>query len=73
VLHGYWHARSLDYIGSGRAHLWLRLPGDLVFIIFGAIPFVIASIKSYFGVRAHELEERHLDAQARSIGTIRHS
>ena len=55
VQHGYWHARSLDYIGSGRSHLieWLRLPGDLVFIIFGAIPLVIASIKGYFGVRAH--------------------
>ncbi len=55
VQHGYWHARSLDYIGSGRAHLieWLRLPGDLVFIIFGAIPLVIVSIKGYLGVRAH--------------------
>ena len=55
VQHGYWHARSLDYIGSGRSHLieWLRLPGDLVFIIFGAIPLVIASIKGYLGVRTH--------------------
>jgi len=52
--HGYWHARSLDYIGSERARLieWLRLPGDLVFIIFGAVPLVIASIKGYLGVRA---------------------
>ena len=31
---------------------WMRLPGDLVFIIFGSIPLVIASIKAYFGVRA---------------------
>ena len=55
VQHGYWHARSLEYIGSGRARLieWLRLPGDLVFIIFGAIPLVIASIKGYLGVRTH--------------------
>ena len=54
VQHGYWHARSLDYVGSERSHLieWLRLPGDLVFIIFGAIPLVVASIKGYFGVRA---------------------
>ena len=52
--HGYWHARSLDYIGSERAHLmeWLRLPGDIVFIVFGAIPLVIATIKSYLGVRS---------------------
>ena len=54
VQHGYWHARSLDYIGSERSRLleWLRLPGDLVFIIFGAVPLVIASIKGYFGLPA---------------------
>jgi len=54
IQHGYWHARSLDYIGSQRSRLieWLRLPGDLVFIIFGAVPLVIASIKGYLGVRA---------------------
>lgn len=54
VQHGYWHARSLDYLGSERARLieWLRLPGDLVFIIFGAVPLVIAAIKGYLGVRA---------------------
>ena len=54
VQHGYWHARSLDYIGSDRSHLieWLRLPGDLVFILLGAVPLVIASIKGYLGVRA---------------------
>ncbi|MES2162049.1 MAG: cbb3-type cytochrome c oxidase subunit I [Pseudomonadota bacterium] len=51
---GYWHARSLDYIGSERSRLieWLRLPGDLVFILFGAVPLVIASVKGYLGVRA---------------------
>jgi nitric oxide reductase subunit B len=54
VQHGYWHARSLDYIGSERSRLieWLRLPGDLVFILGGAVPLVIASIKAYLGVRA---------------------
>jgi nitric oxide reductase subunit B len=54
VQHGYWHARSLEYIGTPRSHLfeWLRLPGDLVFILGGAVPLVIASIKGYWGVRA---------------------
>ncbi|MGE8634486.1 MAG: nitric-oxide reductase large subunit [Achromobacter piechaudii] len=54
VQHGYWHARSLDYIGSERSRLieWLRLPGDLVFILGGALPLVIASIKGYLGMRA---------------------
>jgi nitric oxide reductase subunit B len=51
--HGYWHARSLDYTSSERSRLieWLRLPGDLVFIVFGAVPLLIASIKGYVGVR----------------------
>lgn len=51
--HGYWHARSLDYIGSERSRLieWLRLPGDLVFILFGVMPLLIASIKGWLGVR----------------------
>ncbi|GJL63204.1 MAG: nitric oxide reductase [Nitrospirales bacterium] len=57
--HGYWHARSLDYIGNDRSHLieWLRLPGDLVFIIFGVVPLVIASIKGYLGVCAANRRE----------------
>lgn len=52
--HGYWHARSLDYTGSDRSRLieWLRLPGDIVFIVFGVVPLVIASIKGYLGMRA---------------------
>jgi len=58
VQHGYWHARSLDYIGSERSRLieWLRLPGDLVFILFGAIPLVIASIKGWLGVRRQQTD-----------------
>jgi nitric oxide reductase subunit B len=29
----------------------MRMPGDVVFIVFGAVPLVIASIKGYLGVR----------------------
>jgi nitric oxide reductase subunit B len=56
VEHGYWHARSLEHIGSPRSLLfeWLRLPGDLVFIVFGAVPLLIAAVKGYLGVRADE-------------------
>lgn len=58
VQHGYWHARSLDYIGSERSRLieWLRLPGDLVFILFGAIPLAIASIKGWLDVHLHQTQ-----------------
>ncbi|HEU4778145.1 MAG TPA: cbb3-type cytochrome c oxidase subunit I, partial [Telluria sp.] len=65
VQHGYWHARSLDYMGSERSRLieWLRLPGDLVFILLGATPLVIAAIKGYLGVRAaaHDRTGPHTD------------
>ncbi|MEO8810910.1 MAG: cbb3-type cytochrome c oxidase subunit I [Rhodanobacter sp.] len=54
IQHGYWHARSMDYMSMPRSHLieWMRLPGDLVFIIFGSLPLAIASIKAWLGVRA---------------------
>lgn len=47
--HGYWHARGLEYLGSPRARLleWLRLPGDVVFILFGAVPITIAAGLAY--------------------------
>jgi nitric oxide reductase subunit B len=60
VQHGYWHARSLAYIGTDTAHTieWLRLPGDLVFIIFGAVPLTMAAIKAYVGIRLDRQERR---------------
>jgi nitric oxide reductase subunit B len=53
VQHGYWHARSIEYIGTPRQHLieWLRMPGDMVFIVFGSVPITIAAIKAWLGVR----------------------
>jgi nitric oxide reductase subunit B len=44
LAHGYWHARSIAYTGTATARLieWLRLPGDLVFILFGAMPLAAA-------------------------------
>ena len=60
IQNGYWHARSLEYGGGQRALLfeWLRLPGDLVFIVFGAVPLLIAALKGYFGVRAAAAAEK---------------
>ncbi len=47
---GYWHARSLAYTGSDLARLleWCRMPGDLVFIVFGVLPIAIAAVRAYF-------------------------
>lgn len=52
VQNGYWHARSLDYIGSDRSRMieWMRLPGDLVFILGGAVPLAIAAFKGWMGL-----------------------
>jgi nitric oxide reductase subunit B len=46
---GYWHARSLAYTGGDLARLleWSRLPGDLVFIVFGVVPIAIAAVRAY--------------------------
>ena len=51
---GYWHARSQAFIGSDTSRLieWLRFPGDVVFIVFGSVPLLIATVKGYLGVRA---------------------
>jgi len=50
----YWHARSLAYTSTGLARLleWCRMPGDVVFIIFGAAPIVIAAVRAYIAGRS---------------------
>ena len=49
---GYWHARSLAYTGSHWPQLfeWFRLPGDVVFIVFGAVPVVVGVLIAYAGL-----------------------
>jgi nitric oxide reductase subunit B len=53
VQNGYWHARGMDYTSSpmAKALEWLRLPGDLVFIGFGAVPLVIAAGRGWLAMR----------------------
>ena len=57
---GYWHARSLAYTGGGLARLleWCRMPGDLVFIVFGVVPIVIVAVRGYFNGRRTILAAR---------------
>ena len=49
---GYWHARSLAYTGGERARFleWMRMPGDVVFILFGALPITIAAVRTWLGL-----------------------
>jgi nitric oxide reductase subunit B len=53
INNGYWHARSLEF--SGQQHIvnlaWLRLPADIIFIIAGVLPLLIAVILTYFNMR----------------------
>jgi nitric oxide reductase subunit B len=39
---GYWHARSLDFISARWINIleWSRLPGDILFIVGGALPLL---------------------------------
>jgi len=50
---GYWHARSAAFGHSPLMHAleWARLPGDLIFIAFGAVPLVIAALKTYLSLQ----------------------
>jgi nitric oxide reductase subunit B len=62
---GYWHARSLDYLGGElpRALEWLRLPGDLVFIFLGALPILLAVGLGYLSL----LSERPRTDETRPV------
>jgi nitric oxide reductase subunit B len=47
--HGYWHARGLEYLNQDFVRFieWCRLPGDLVFIVLGVVPLVVAMGLTY--------------------------
>jgi nitric oxide reductase subunit B len=51
---GYWHARGSSYTAQGTARLieWLRTPGDVVFIVVGVVPALVAVTRCYMNVRA---------------------
>ncbi len=52
---GYWHARSIEFLHTGILPYieWFRLPADLVFILLGVIPMLIAvGMKMYHDVHS---------------------
>ncbi len=53
LTNGYWHARSLAYTGGAIPRIleWLRMPGDLVFVLLGALPIAIAAARAYLATR----------------------
>ena len=50
---GYWHARSAAFLDRPIvvALEWMRLPGDLVFIVLGIAPMVVAASWTYLARR----------------------
>jgi nitric oxide reductase subunit B len=46
---GYWHARSLGFIGQPLMHTleWMRMPGDLIFIFAGVVPALLAAAMAW--------------------------
>jgi nitric oxide reductase subunit B len=53
INNGYWHARSMEFLSQGFMKVieWMRLPGDIVFIVIGVVPLLIAATKVYFLAR----------------------
>ncbi len=47
--HGYWHARSQEYLSQDWVRFieWCRLPGDLIFIFAGVVPLMLAAALTY--------------------------
>lgn len=70
IQNGYWHARSLDYTSTSLARTfeWLRLPGDLVFIIFGSIPVAAAALLAYWRLWTEPNSAAQMTAAARASG-----
>jgi nitric oxide reductase subunit B len=46
---GYWHARRLEYSMSGMFHTleWVRVAGDTVFIVLGALPIAVGALYAF--------------------------
>jgi nitric oxide reductase subunit B len=46
---GYWHARGPDFLNDRITTLieWIRLPADVIFILLGVVPLLIATGLTY--------------------------
>jgi nitric oxide reductase subunit B len=45
LANGYWHARRLTFLMTGTFHVleWLRIGADVIFIVVGVVPLVLAT------------------------------
>lgn len=47
IANGYWHARRLTFLTGGLYHKleWVRMAGDMIFILFGAVPLALGVLR----------------------------
>lgn len=64
VRNGYWHARAAEFYQQPLVKVieWLRLPGDLLFIVGGILPVVYLAIRMF--ANRHRAGELPLEAEA---------
>jgi len=48
IANGYWHARRLTFLMGGLYHKleWLRMTGDMIFILAGVVPITLGALRS---------------------------
>ncbi|MGD0014805.1 MAG: cbb3-type cytochrome c oxidase subunit I [Bryobacteraceae bacterium] len=48
IANGYWHARRLTFLTGGLYHKleWVRMVGDTIFILAGAVPIALGALRS---------------------------
>lgn len=51
INNGYWHARGTDFLNSIRILEWIRMPADVIFIVLGVLPMLIAAGLTWAAVR----------------------
>ena len=49
IKNGYWHARSGEFTHNETMTVlgWLRMIGDMIFIVFGSLPFFVAAVRGW--------------------------
>ena len=50
---GYWHARSLEFMGQDRIRMmeWISMPSHMILIFLGVVPMACASVLTYLKMR----------------------
>jgi nitric oxide reductase subunit B len=58
IANGYWHARRLEYSMSGTFHTleWIRVAGDTIFIVLGAVPIALGALHSFLNLEPARAE-----------------